>query len=454
MLLRRKRREESPKLTPSQTALVLLRVLIIHVFVIACIYYALNAYWQWAINRDLRRIRLRGEPVTAQDLAGPVVPDNVNGAILLEKPSHRLDVSPGRSESNILSEYADATVPTPQQRDQAREVLARHRWRIAIAEQGLRRPTFQFSSDWSLGWDAKHLHHERLRRLATILRAQARLDLEEERLSDACRLLADQLQLSESLRSEPSLISQLTRLRRLRYSCRGIRGLLDCPGLEMASVRALRERLRAIDLSNSLSLGLAGDRAAGLTTLQRLRREWPRAESRYFPEDIPGAAHILFAAFWNYNILQMLKEYGAQLQLCDKPYRLLPPSVRQKGDDIQFGVLFFAGALLWPVGGAVASRHGAEAERTQAILALDLELYRRQHGGFPKALEDLRVIDPNIRLEDPFSGKPMRYSRTPEGYRLWSIGQNLRDDGGKEGKSREDGDIVWAVKVHSGSAPE
>lgn len=49
--------------------------------------------------------------------------------------------------------------------------------------------------------------------------------------------------------------------------------------------------------------------------------------------------------------------------------------------------------------------------------------------------------------EDPFSGKPFAYRREGSGFCLYSIGPNLKDDGGKEpsepGKIGEEGDMVW-----------
>jgi hypothetical protein len=49
--------------------------------------------------------------------------------------------------------------------------------------------------------------------------------------------------------------------------------------------------------------------------------------------------------------------------------------------------------------------------------------------------------------QDPFSGKDFVYRRTGGDYSLYSIGQNLKDDGGKVPEKSEDrtksGDLVW-----------
>jgi len=43
---------------------------------------------------------------------------------------------------------------------------------------------------------------------------------------------------------------------------------------------------------------------------------------------------------------------------------------------------------------------------------------------------------------DPFSGKPFVYRREGAGFLIYSWGPNLKDDGGKVGKTQDEGDIV------------
>jgi len=80
--------------------------------------------------------------------------------------------------------------------------------------------------------------------------------------------------------------------------------------------------------------------------------------------------------------------------------------------------------------------------------AIALRLYRQEHERYPESLSALvtRYL-PSVTI-DPFDGKALRYRREEKGFRLWSIGQNRKDDGGMEGLHRwTEDDIVWvAVK--------
>ncbi len=84
--------------------------------------------------------------------------------------------------------------------------------------------------------------------------------------------------------------------------------------------------------------------------------------------------------------------------------------------------------------------------RHLTLLALALDIARAEHGRYPERLESLVGRYVESLPVDPFSGKALIYRREGEGYVLYSVGRNLRDDGGR---SSEDGadfdDIVVRV---------
>jgi hypothetical protein len=82
-----------------------------------------------------------------------------------------------------------------------------------------------------------------------------------------------------------------------------------------------------------------------------------------------------------------------------------------------------------------------------------LKAYKSRYGSYPKDLGELRSkLGWEIPV-DPFSGKGFIYSKKGGGFFLYSIGPNLKDDGGKVREKTKDGsapdedyDIVWDVK--------
>jgi hypothetical protein len=87
-----------------------------------------------------------------------------------------------------------------------------------------------------------------------------------------------------------------------------------------------------------------------------------------------------------------------------------------------------------------------EAWIRQARLAIALERFRRAHGSFPDRLDAVVPQYLPAVLADPMDGATMRYAKdSPNRFRLWSVGTNRQDDGGKSDGEFIDGklDLVW-----------
>jgi len=66
-----------------------------------------------------------------------------------------------------------------------------------------------------------------------------------------------------------------------------------------------------------------------------------------------------------------------------------------------------------------------------ALAMLAIHQYNRQHAQYPETLSELvPKYLPRIPI-DYADSQPLHYRRTPEGYLLYSIGEDGRDDGGQ-----------------------
>jgi len=96
---------------------------------------------------------------------------------------------------------------------------------------------------------------------------------------------------------------------------------------------------------------------------------------------------------------------------------------------------------------ALQTAAGNQTLLDQARLACVLERYRLAQGQYPERLEALAPQFIDKLPHDLIGGQPFKYRRTNgEGYLLYSVGWNERDDGGIPGKSREEGDWVWELR--------
>ncbi len=78
-----------------------------------------------------------------------------------------------------------------------------------------------------------------------------------------------------------------------------------------------------------------------------------------------------------------------------------------------------------------ASMAGAVAASRSARIAIAVERHRRQTKGLPSALNELIPPLQSEEKEDPFTGAPLEYVSSGDGYVVYSVGSDRRDDGGE-----------------------
>ncbi len=110
--------------------------------------------------------------------------------------------------------------------------------------------------------------------------------------------------------------------------------------------------------------------------------------------------------------------------------------------------VFVVTRIFTPVFARAALRRDDSVARINGSrIFIALHRYAQQHGTYPGSLPTLASgLKWTVPL-DPFSGEQFKYRREGKGFLLYSIGTNLKDDGGLE-KIQEpgdisDGDIVW-----------
>lgn len=85
----------------------------------------------------------------------------------------------------------------------------------------------------------------------------------------------------------------------------------------------------------------------------------------------------------------------------------------------------------------------ADARLAVLQLALAAESYHHDHGNYPKAAADLVPAYLDAEPLDPFDGQPLRFKPSDNGLLIYSIGMNLKDDGGTLSEFGMSGDLPF-----------
>ncbi len=80
-------------------------------------------------------------------------------------------------------------------------------------------------------------------------------------------------------------------------------------------------------------------------------------------------------------------------------------------------------------------------DRYASSIGMVLRQYQQTNGSFPETLEALGLQS----IQDPFSGKPLVCQHAADGFVLYSVGEDRKDNGGavRQPKQKTDYDVVW-----------
>lgn len=399
------------------------------------------------VEAEIARIKAAGEPVCAADLAGRPIPDSENAALVYEKCFAHLPKSSESPESKALADFLDPEkrAADPKLWSEARSILPRYTQAIALAEKAAAMPKCRFPVEWAKGADATFPHLSRIRALARALAAQALVDAKGGRMNEAAHHIGLICRITDSLADEPSLVSQLVRCACIRIASSKLNQLAGFGRLEETDARDLAAAIGRTDLDTGLGRAYQGERVMGIMIFDDLRKgKLPfgaHGEERKIKQFYGSAAGGTWISNDEYYFLLEMRRYAADVS---KPYRVL--RARHLDSDPNVPRYALISTTILPVySRANAARDRAIANLAGSRIFLGLLAYRDRFGSYPARLDELKT-QVNWQLpEDPFSGRPFIYRRQGNGFLLYSIGYDLKDNGGIEPKPNKPADIVWRL---------
>ena len=331
--------------------------------------------------------------------------------------------------------------------------------------EAARRPSSRFPVEYEAGNPMEILlpHLARLKGICLVLQLRVAAQLAAGRSDAALDDVLLMLRVTDSVKDEPILISQLVRNACFQLSARAINVGLASRKWTEPQLRPLQARLQKYDFTATAQQALRAERAFGLACLEFIRRgPAPRGQAGNL--DDPFEPAQVYRRFLPSGWLRFEQaNYCRALQAMLLPdsdiqqHRINPQLVDQKQAEFEqtprqpWKVILehriFTHLLVPALSKTYAKFALAQTVTDQAALACALERYRLANGEFPETLEALVPAYIQKVPADVISGEPMRYRRTPDSqFVLWSVAWNDEDEGGVPGESVNDtrrGDWVW-----------
>lgn len=393
-------------------------------------------------------LRADGRPMELHEVIPAEVPEAENAAGLYESAALLLKAQPTPERlflwylGDLSGKFIDESI-TPDKLVElkgliAQDVVARALW---IVEQGTRRRSCRFDLDYESGLDMALPHVSAMRSFAHILGAKALLEAQAGNMDIAWDAVPIQLKLGVALRTEPVLISQIVRMVLVVTSCETIRKLcgIELPNAQrsgdladlLKSFEDVRPLVRALDGERMLF----GEWAFGLSRRELLK------QGGFLSKTSPDLRTVLGVCFkptflaYHTSYLNIMHKAARRLE---QRYSPETGAVEEINDRDIRGL---ARELVPAMGRVKELQAKMQAEIRITRTGLSLLRSKADRGALPQTLAGFDRED----VRDPFSGAPLIYRPGAEGFVLYSIGADEKDNNGspRQDKQEKDWDIVW-----------
>jgi len=335
--------------------------------------------------------------------------------------------------------------------------VKRNRAALQFFAQGAQHQQSRYPIDLSKGFDTLLPHLPKIKSGMQLAEMAAILDAENNDEKQAAADVLTTLALARSLKAEPVLISQLVRAAGVSLAVDALNQVMNRTTLPPESLSELSKAFQNMEdydaRGDGFNRAMIGEKVNHLALLKNRGQlvqllstpgvmGMPDEQRRRMVEYLKQTGDLKEEQDYLETSSQQL--LSAQQEAF--PDRLKIASlIRQRATEATNRGLLLNAMIFNSFAGSVSREASGLANLRLALTAVALEQFRAAHDNrYPAALSELTPNYLDATLMDPFDGQSLRYRKQGAGYVLYSIGPDLKDDGG-ERKNGKGGDIVFTV---------
>lgn len=441
---------------PIATAALVLLLLLVGVV------WLLDAAAETRLQRRLDAIRASGAPLTLDDLndAMPQIPDDENMAIpILEAAAEITAVKIPEDTYAKLPLIRRGRTPLTGERLSETEAAAA-RWYLDQVDEPLARIHDALELDrgcvevtWTTPALEVLLHHITGFRFVTkTLALEATLAAEEGNPERAGEVIEAMFRFDRVQECDRSMIGFIVRIACMGLTQDQIERTVNLGSLEDHMLERFAHQLAEHEGVLDMRRAIMTERVFTLDTMRWVRGAPRGSVGNYMPGGDPalGRFYRLIPVMPALDQSRALDIYAEIIQAADRPDGDAIRDAKAAEAKLQtvpsYCILtrslvpYMSRAIeLWvrTVGSSRALRAGLACER-----------YRLATGTWPETLDALVPSYLDTVPVDPFDDQPIRYAHIDEGIKVWSIGEDMKDNGGdvkrlKRGKNEKPTDFGW-----------
>ena len=419
---------------PSKISIRVGLVFLIIVTVVLAVRAVFNSTEGRKLTLTLAEFKEKGMPISAKDLAAPC-PDADNAARLWKAAENLLLADKDEKEllGRALLDVVAAKPMDPTNRAALTGLVAKNERALQLLYEMAGKPCFLLRDPGAQLPLATFPNAVKMILAGRLLGFDALLRAEEGDLESAIIKIRLGLEFGPMFAREGTLITHLVAVADARLLTYFLAAICRDKRIKDDALLQLIAGLDPGPWRGRLAYSIAGERALGLERGSGLIQG--KFEGMAEETKTNRLLYWLLRPVIKSEIRRRLKEYDGWEQIAAEPYFRQRASLKTFEESLGRVPWYFKLTGYWEGAGNIAAFFLKNAMLEATFLAsrtgLACRLYKSRTGAYPKNLE---ALVPGILSEvpvDPFTGKPLVYRREGEGFIVYSLGSNEKDDGGR-----------------------
>jgi len=415
---------------------IIIRILFVFLALVAAVLVVravLNFTEGRRLARTLAELKEKGIPISSKDLAPPC-PDEDNAARLWKAAENLLIL--GKEDKGILSlafnNFVTGKPMDPAHRKGLGAMIAKNELALRLVREMGGKPCFLYRDRAAAMVETMIPDAVKMISATRLLGFEALLMAEGGDVPGAVEKLRAALKSSPKLAGEGLLITYLLANAETRMLLRFFAGVCAGRPLDEATLVSLVDEIDPSGWRSRLVQSISGERVSSLEQGSDLIKG--KARVMVYEKRIDRFFYWLIRPVIKSEVIWRIKHLYRWEQIADEPYfkqREFVGTDAGDSDDVPwyFRITGFRDGGAY--GTVFLKRAMLEASLSAARTGLACRAYKSRHGEYP---ENLEALVPGLLSEvpiDPFTGKPLIYRREGEGFIVYSLGSNEKDDGGR-----------------------
>ncbi|OQB74831.1 MAG: hypothetical protein BWX89_00319 [candidate division TA06 bacterium ADurb.Bin131] len=397
--------------------------------------------------------------------AQPKIPDNENGAIVLKDAFKILDNISREYEKDLKYMPYGGTLNwedvSPEQKKKINDLIFNNPDFIKMFQLLEKASEMEcvFTNTKSAPPEFLHIQSY-LRTFVRMLCSKSKIEAENGNINASLKTSLTALKLGRCLSNEKSVISQMVRIATDMISMRHIEQIPDARNVDLAMYRSIIEYTEKERKENIISEVLIQEMIVfgmpellkqfeSVLCLNSEKKELTNKE-REDLKNIFGTENIedvkkIAREYWIDEISFYIKMMGEMILYSSKPYyegKIRIEQLEKEIKQLPEKKASISRGLFPAYVRAYQQESNLDAVLGAAEIGLAIRVYRKMYEKYPENLTQLiPVVLPELPI-DPFTGRQYIYRKNVDSIIVYSVGEDMKDDGGIEEKTLKP-DIVW-----------